>query len=233
MMTWQGLLKKACGKLRTDYIDIFNLHAAKATLEVFEQRSGALRFLLEMKEQKILCSVGISTHNVKIVKLAGERDDIDVIFPLINISGYGILEGSRQDMLNAINSAYKEGKGIFAMKVFAGGNLLVQYDNALHWVRSIEGISSFAIGVINVEELKMNLKNFGVDSIGNDALFSPVSVKKMSILKLLCIGCGKCIEACPNGALRLENKKAVVSSSDCVMCGYCTPHCTQLAIRLL
>jgi uncharacterized protein len=65
--------EKSLREIRTDYIDIFNLHAAKATLEVFEQRSGALRFLLEMKEQKILCSVGISTHNAKLSNLQGKE----------------------------------------------------------------------------------------------------------------------------------------------------------------
>ena len=39
-----------------------------------------------------------------------------------------------------------------------------------------------------------------------------------------CVGCGKCVSACPFGALSLVNRKAVPNSS-CTMCGACVSVC--------
>jgi electron transfer flavoprotein alpha subunit len=44
-----------------------------------------------------------------------------------------------------------------------------------------------------------------------------------------CIGCGKCVGACPFGALSLENGKAVVSNA-CTLCGACVSLCPVKAL---
>ena len=46
-----------------------------------------------------------------------------------------------------------------------------------------------------------------------------------------CIGCGKCVSACPFGALSLANKKAVASGA-CTMCGACVSVCPMKALSL-
>ena len=46
-----------------------------------------------------------------------------------------------------------------------------------------------------------------------------------------CIGCGKCVSACPFGALSLVNRKAVASSA-CTMCGACVSGCPVKALSL-
>lgn len=37
----------------------------------------------------------------------------------------------------------------------------------------------------------------------------------------LCVGCGKCIPFCPQGAIRIENRKALIDQDECVECGIC------------
>ena len=40
-----------------------------------------------------------------------------------------------------------------------------------------------------------------------------------------CIGCGKCIEICPNGIHTIEEGKHVIDRSKCVSCGKCAENC--------
>lgn len=46
-----------------------------------------------------------------------------------------------------------------------------------------------------------------------------------------CVGCGKCVSACPFGALSLVNRKAVASNA-CTMCGSCVSVCPMKALSL-
>lgn len=49
----------------------------------------------------------------------------------------------------------------------------------------------------------------------------------------LCIVCGDCVEACPFGALDLEEETVLVSHERCMGCGVCVSSCEQGALSLL
>ena len=47
-----------------------------------------------------------------------------------------------------------------------------------------------------------------------------------------CVGCGNCVKVCPvPGAIRIENKRAVINNSICTRCGECFDVCPTDAIR--
>lgn len=226
-------IKNALKSLDRDYIDIFLLHAAKVTPLVFEERAGALQCLKDYKSKGIVRAIGISTHVVGVVRRAAEIKEIDIIFPIINKLGMGIVNGSVDDMLNAISEAYKAGKGLYAMKALAGGHLIDQLEESFNFVRNIKGISSVAVGMVNQEELEINLKVFNDEKISQELLSQKIKPSKRLFIASFCEGCGNCVKTCPNNALSLKNGKAVVDHKLCILCGYCNPVCPEFAIRLI
>ena len=227
-------IKNALESLNRIYIDIFLLHAARATSLVFKERAGALQCLNDYKSKGTIRAVGISSHVTEVVRKAAGIKEIDIIFPIINKLGLGILGGSVDDMIKAISEAHKAGKGLYAMKVLAGGRLIDELEESFNFVRKIKGISSIAVGMVSTEELELNIKIFNNEDISQDPSFKKIKpTKKLFIFSLLCKGCGTCVKACPNNALTLENGKAVVDHKLCILCGYCNPVCPEFAIRLI
>lgn len=226
-------IKDALESLRRSYIDIFLLHAARVTPSVFEERAGALQCLRDYKAKGVIRAIGISTHAVGIVRRATEIKEIDIIFPIINKLGMGIIGGSADNMVKAISEAYKAGKGLYAMKALAGGHLIDQLEESFNFVRNIKGISSIAVGMVNQEELELNLKIFNDEEIPQELLTQKIKPGKRLFILSFCKGCGTCVKTCPNNALSLENGKAVVDHKLCILCGYCNPVCPEFAIRLI
>jgi aryl-alcohol dehydrogenase-like predicted oxidoreductase len=214
--------------LGLETIDLFHMHAARSTAAVFDERAGALRCLCDLRARGIIRAVGISTHSVATVKRATRDPDIDVILPIINPAGLGILHGTRDDMVAAIADAASAGKGVYAMKALGGGNLMDDVPGALNYVRGLPGISSVALGMVSMIELEANLAIFEGRPVKATV---PRRQKRVHIMPF-CEGCGTCVETCPNYALTLVDGKAKVDVSQCITCGYCAPVCPLFAIRL-
>jgi len=226
-------IRYALESLDRDYIDIFLMHAAKATPSVFEERAEALQCLNDYKAKGTIRAVGISTHVIGIVKRATEIKEIDIVFPIINKLGLGIVGGSVENMMKAISKAHKAGKGLYAMKALAGGHLIDQLEESFNFVRNIKGISSLAVGMVNQEELEINLKIFNDEKIPQELLSQKIKPGKRLFISRFCEGCGNCVKTCPSNALSLKNGKAVVDHKLCILCGYCNPVCPVFAIRLI
>lgn len=228
----QNSIESALRALNRDYIDIFHLHAARASVDVFDERSEALECLVDYKKKGYVRAIGISTHNVKVVEKAADIDEIDVIFPLINKIGRGILDGTRETMLKAIERAHNQKKGIYAMKVLVGGQLIGDLLDAIKYVREIKSIDSISIGMVSEKEIEMNLKIFNNEEI-DASLLPKISTKKLLITDIFCKKCGACVETCPNHALTEGEYSVEVNHEECLLCGYCLPKCPELAIRII
>jgi ferredoxin len=53
------------------------------------------------------------------------------------------------------------------------------------------------------------------------------------ILEKNCNGCGQCLKACKEKALKIEDKLAVIDPSKCKSCGDCLRFCKRKAISLI
>lgn len=214
-------------------IDIFLLHAARATARVFAEREGAFRYLCEAREAGIIRAAGISTHSVEVVRAAAAQPEVDVIHPLYNLLGVGILHGDAAAMRAAMEEAAGRGKGLYVMKAMAGGHLADRYGEALDFVRAVPGVAAVAVGMLSREEVEANVAH-----VEGRPLAAAVKAKIGKSNKLLyvfdqCKGCGACVRNCPNAALSLKDNKASVDPGRCLLCGYCVYHCPEFALRLI
>ncbi len=224
---------EACREMGRDYIDIFHLHAAREDRNVFQKRAGALSALADLKKEGLIRAVGISTHAIEVVEKSAEIDEIDIVFPIINQIGLGIIGGTSEEMIRAIKKVAVRGKGVYAMKALAGGYLITQLLEALNFVRNIKEIQATAIGMVYPRELEINLKIFENKKINQEELAKEGFTRKRLFISFFCEGCGTCVEACPNQALSLKDGKAVVDYEQCLTCGYCVPHCPVFALRIV
>lgn len=225
-------VNKALTELDRDYIDIFMLHEQESVLTV-KGHWEAVEYLLEAKKRGMIRALGISTHHVGGVMAAAAIPEIDVIHPLINMTGIGIRGGTKEDMLAAIRVAAVAGKGIYAMKALGGGNLIGNAEEALNYVMSIPEVNSIAVGMRTVQEVKYNTKFFSGQKV-SDFIKSTVRRQPRRLhIEDWCNGCGQCIQRCPSGALGLTGGKAAADENLCVLCGYCGSVCPDFCIKVI
>jgi uncharacterized protein len=226
-------LNKALYELDKDYIDIFLLHEQESELTLKGHRE-AIDFFLKKKQEGIIKAFGISTHHIKGVKAANNLDEIDVIHPIINLSGIGIVDGSLDEMLIAIKSAKSKGKGIYSMKPLGGGHLIDNRKKALDYVMGLNCIDSVAIGMQSEQEIIYNTSIFSgnkIDKQIEDKLKK--QKRKLHIHNDWCVMCGKCIARCDQSALYIKNNEVCVDHEKCVLCSYCSKECSELAIKII
>ncbi|MDI6707319.1 MAG: aldo/keto reductase [Bacillota bacterium] len=223
---------EALRELDRDYIDIFFIHGDKAGKNVFNERRGAWENLIQHKKKGTIRYIGLSTHSVEAVREAVSTKEVDVIFPLINMSGLGIIDGDRTAMIDLIEKAAFEGKGTIAMKIFGGGHLLKDREKAFDFIKNQTSIDCIAVGMVNKKELEYNLALFAGEKIPEKLKAETLRSKKL-VVTSLCIGCGSCARVCPTGAMTIKEDKAEVETTKCLLCGYCVSSCKQIAIRVI
>ncbi|SHN78733.1 Predicted oxidoreductase of the aldo/keto reductase family [Desulfitobacterium chlororespirans DSM 11544] len=231
-------IERARRELNRDVIDFFLLHEQESALTL-KGHQGAWEELRKAKEDGRVKYIGISTHAVDAVKAGALLPDIDVIHPIINHQGLGIIDGTLAEMLAAIRFASELGIGIYAMKIFGGGHLAAHPQEALDFIRSIPWIQAMALGMSSVEEVDFNLKYLAGQEIPEELRQSVTYRERKLYIADWCQGCGRCCEACPQSALSLEEVagggmvQAVVEAEQCVLCGYCGRVCPHFCLKIV
>ncbi len=225
-------LHKALKELNTDKINIFMLHEQESE-HTIRGHYQALSYFLKMKEQGVIDAVGISTHTVRAVQVAGKMKEIDVIHPIINKEGIGIQDGTKDEMLEAIQQAHHNGKGIYGMKPLGGGNLLHSVDACFDYVLNLDCLHAIAVGMQTKEEVIANVLRFEGKEIPQD-VHEKISKKPRKLLiDFWCERCGNCVKHCRHKALSIKDDKVIVDMDKCVLCGYCSSYCPQFCIKVI
>ena len=233
--TYEGMresVEKACQSLGRDYVDIFLLHEQTSRLTL-KGHQEALRYLIDAKQQGIIRAIGVSTHTVDVVRAVAMMDEVDVIHPILNMVGIGIIDGTVEDMLIALAFAAVQGKGIYTMKALGGGHLSHSSLQAIKWILSQKHIASIAVGMQSIDEVLFNIAAFGQQAIDVNLALRITARQRRLLVEDGCIGCGRCVLKCPMEALYLEEDQVHVDMSKCILCGYCGAHCPEFALKIV
>ena len=171
-------LEGSLARLQTDHVDLVHIHSLGQAddLKEIEAADGALKGLLEAREQKLARSIGITSHtNGEILATAVQRHDLDCVQMALNASRNGRFEEV------ALPAARAKNLGIIAMKV-TGQELLLgsasgktDIDSLLHYSLSLS-VTTAVVGMPRLDMLDHNAtvaKNF-----------SPLSDDDMNRLRL-------------------------------------------------
>ncbi len=197
-------LETSLKEIGTDHLDIWYLHGKNKPEQITDEWLEAQA--QAKKEGKIRFS-GVSTHGGQadiIRAVIAKKDQIDVVLVAHNFS-------MEPGVLAAIESAHKEGVGVVAMKVMAGGFRRTKpgekiYDTlkregamlaALKWVLKSPAVHTTIPSITDMEQLDEDLKAMTVPF--TDADQKILTAQLEYIRPLYCRTCGTCEGTCPKG----------------------------------
>jgi len=229
--------------LRTDYIDLYQIHnPSVADLEQVQAPGGALEALQEAKAAGKIGHIGITLHPVDMFEKAVELPWVEtVMFP------YNIVETQAEELIRVCG---EKNIGFIAMKPLAGG-AIDDADLALRFISKNPDVSVVIPGMATVAEAEQNFA-----AVCNDAPLSDEEQEKIQKIRdelgtQFCRRCNYCapctagisiysmflmqgyhdrydLKEWAKARYHAMDKKA----SDCVDCGVCETRCPyNLPIR--
>jgi aryl-alcohol dehydrogenase-like predicted oxidoreductase/NAD-dependent dihydropyrimidine dehydrogenase PreA subunit len=218
--------------LGRSYVDVFHLHLVSSGQNL-EDRRGALECLVEMRKRGTVRAIGGSTHTIAGVQALNGEPAFDVVFPVLNQRGLGIIDGELPQMLEALEETKRLGKFVYAMKPLGGGHLASEVEASFNYLRNLPVCDAVAAGMKDEAEVEMNVAVFEDRPIPADVGRRVGSVPRRLIIYDRCVSCGLCIEECDQKALALGKTKVEVDQSRCILCGYCAAVCPEYVIRVI
>lgn len=152
-------LEASLKRLQVDQVDLLHIHGLGGSddLALIEARDGAMKALLEAREQKMARFVGMTSHTSgEVLAQAIEHNDLDCVQMALNATRNGRFEEL------ALPAAKKRNLGIIAMKVTGQEFLLgtgpgkTNMDALLHYSMSLP-VGTAVVGMPKVEMLAYNL----------------------------------------------------------------------------
>lgn len=142
-------ISTSLGNLRTDHIDLYQVHNPTAEqLKQVTAPGGALEALLEAKATGKVGHLGVTAHSLDTFRMALELDWVETImFP------YNIVENQGEQLIQACR---EKGVGFICMKPLAGG-AIEDATLALRYICANPNVSVVIPGMAEPEELRQNL----------------------------------------------------------------------------
>ena len=225
-------IKRALDEVGIEKIDIFKMHSVDS-LDDLRERRPAWDALLEAKSSGLVRAVGVSTHSCPVMREIVTWSDVEVILAGMNREGVGILDGTMDEMRELVRIAAENGKGVYGMKVFAGGNLYAEAREALDFALTMPGVACIAVGMQSVEEVIFNTAVAGGLPVPSEVVAALDTKKRELHIRPFCKACGTCVTECRYGALTMGEKLPIVDEEKCILCGYCGFACPAMAIKII
>jgi aryl-alcohol dehydrogenase-like predicted oxidoreductase len=155
------LLDDSLKRLRTDYLDLWQLHDLRTPrdLDVIFSPGGALEALVQARDAGTVKHLGITGHHDPAILLeAMRRFDFDAVLVALNVADVHRLSFIQ----TVLPEAARRGMGVIGMKVCAAGALLgprgLSVDEAMGYVLSLPGVSNVIIGCSSPAEVEDNAR---------------------------------------------------------------------------
>ena len=230
-------------KLRTDYIDLYQMHNPSAKdLDVATAPGGALEAMLEAKSTGKIGHIGITVHSLEVFKRAVELPWVEsIMFP------YNIVETQGEEL---IARCAEKSIGFICMKPLAGG-AIEDATVALRFIVSNPAVTVVIPGMADTAEIAQN-----VAAVGDTSPLRSDEIEKINGIKAglgtnFCRRCNYCAPCTvginiPSVLLfegyysRYDLKDWALAryatldkmASDCIECGVCEECCPyNLPIR--
>ena len=229
--TARTAVEQARKSLNRDVIDVFLLHQQESA-HTLRGHAPALEVLMEYKAAGHIRAVGLSTHHVAGVHAAVDAG-LDVVSPLINVTGMGIADGTRANMEAAVLRAHEAGLGVYAMKALAGGHHYQKAAEALDYAMTLPGMDSVAVGVGSLAELRDNVDYFNGLGFSQRYYDNLRSQRRKIFIDPGCDNCGQCAQHCRLKALSSNGVNMTCDHERCTLCAYCAAYCEKFFIKIL
>jgi aryl-alcohol dehydrogenase-like predicted oxidoreductase len=226
-------LETSLRTLKTDYIDVYQLHNP-ASLD-YDDPNGLYAGLLEAKQKGLVRFIGLTNHRLSIALEAAASGRFDSIqFPLSMLS-------SKEDR-KLIDVCRKNDVGLIAMKAMSGG-LIRRPDATFAFLRQFSNVLPIW-GIQRERELDDFLEFEKNPPLLDEEMHKLIDKERLELSGDFCRGCGYC-KPCPVGipietAARLsllmarapyeiflsdDFKKQMERIENCTNCGHCRNHC--------
>ena len=229
---WQHL-ETTLKNLRTDYLDIYQLHCASQCYKPGDG-TGMYEAMLEAKKQGKIRHIGITAHLIGVAEEIVESGLYETLqFP------FSYLANEREIAL--VEATEKAGMGFIAMKGLAGG-LLTDSNACMAFMSQYNALPIW--GIQREEELDEWLSFFEKDSVMTDEIRAFIEEERKSLMGDFCRGCGYCMPCTVgiqiNNCARMsqlirrspsknflskEWQQNMLKINECVDCGLCKSKC--------
>ena len=227
-------LETSLKNLKTDYIDIYQIHNP-SELPDPNDPDGLYAGMLEAKGKGLIRHIGISNHSIKNVIAAAESGLYDTVqFPLNSLS-------SGED-LELVETCRKLDIGVIAMKAMSGG-LITNPASTFAFLRQYGNILPIW-GVQRMSEIEDFIALENNPPLLDDSMWEIINRDRTELAGDFCRGCGYCLP-CPAGIdipnqarISLMMKRAPYEEfledsfrekmdliNNCINCGHCRDNC--------
>src|SRR5271166_2362565 len=146
-------------ELGVDYIDVLLLHCM--TKEGWPaENQGAMEYLMQAKQDKIIRAHGTSCHGMDPLRTAANTPFVEIDLARINPEGLIMDDRKPDEVASVLEEMHNAGKGIVGMKVLGEGRITTpeRKDASLRYVLGLGTVNAFIIGFENTGQIDDLLK---------------------------------------------------------------------------
>ncbi len=156
--TFMQEIEESFVRLRTDYIDIVQLHDLKDEADLAErldEKSGAIKAAEQLRSDGRVGFIGVTGHTKpQAMAKALESYPFDTMLVALG----AVHEAVRPFYDTVMPPALERGVGVLGMKVTAYGFLAGHLERAIRFVMGMPGVASAIVGVDDIAQVEQNVE---------------------------------------------------------------------------